>query len=49
VILKVGGQVVANLQDYSNVLRAFEPGVTVPVVVRRGDKEMTFTVTLAER
>jgi aminopeptidase N len=49
VILKVGDQAVANLQDYSNILRELEPGATVPVVVRRGDKELTITVILAGR
>jgi aminopeptidase N len=49
VILKVGDQAVATLQEYSNVLRGLAPGVTVPVVVRRGDRELTITVTLAER
>jgi S1-C subfamily serine protease len=49
VILKVGDQAVANLQDYSNALRALEPGATVPVVVRRGDNELTIAVTIAAR
>jgi hypothetical protein len=49
VLLKVGDRAIANLQDYSNVLRALNPGDTVPVVVRRGDKELTVTVTLGGR
>jgi aminopeptidase N len=49
VILRLGDRPVASLQDYSNILRDLEPGATVPVVVRRGDTELTIAVTLAER
>jgi aminopeptidase N len=49
ILLKVGDRTVANLQDYSTILRALEPGATVPVVVRRGERELTIAVTLVER
>jgi hypothetical protein len=49
VLLRVNDQPLANLQEYSNVLRALKPGQSVTVVLRRGDKELTMTVVLAER
>jgi aminopeptidase YwaD len=49
VILRLGDQPVASLQDYSTVLRTLKPGDTVTVVVRRGEKELRLEVTLAER
>jgi hypothetical protein len=49
VIVRINDQPIANLQEYSNLLRALKPGQTVTVVVKRGDKELTMTVTLAER
>ena len=49
VIMRINDQPIANLQEYSNLLRTMKPGQTVTVVVRRGDKELTVSVTLAER
>lgn len=49
VILKVDDRPVPNLQEYSNLLRELKPGQTVAVVLRRGDKELKVSVTLAER
>jgi S1-C subfamily serine protease len=49
VILRIDGQPIANLQEYSNLLRTLKPGQTVTVVVRRGEKELSVPVTLAER
>ena len=49
VILRINDQPLGNLQEYSNLLRALKPGQTVTVVLRRGDKELTMTVVLAER
>jgi S1-C subfamily serine protease len=49
VIVRINDQPVANLQEYSNLLRTLKPGQTVTVVVKRGDEELTMTVTLAER
>jgi hypothetical protein len=49
VILKIDGKAVANLQEYSNLLRTLQPGQTVAVLLRRGDQDVTLKVTLAER
>ena len=49
VILRVNDQPLGNLQEYSNILRTLKPGQTVSVVLRRGEKELTLSVTLAER
>lgn len=49
VILQIDGRPVANLQEYSNLLRALKPGQTVSVLLQRGGKELTVQVTLAER
>jgi S1-C subfamily serine protease len=47
--VRINDRAVANLQEYSTLLRAFKPGETVSVVVRRGEKELTVRVTLGER
>jgi S1-C subfamily serine protease len=49
VILRINDQPVGNLQEYSNLLQTMKPGQTVSVVLRRGEKEMTVSVTLGER
>ncbi|HEX9189592.1 MAG TPA: M20/M25/M40 family metallo-hydrolase, partial [Vicinamibacteria bacterium] len=49
VLLKVGGQGVANLQAFSGILRGLTPGQTVTVVLSRGGAEQTLDVTVAER
>jgi hypothetical protein len=49
VILRVDGKPIANLQEFSNLLRTLSAGQTVSVDVRRGNKELTLKVTLVER
>jgi S1-C subfamily serine protease len=49
VIVAINGQPIANLQAYSNLLRALKPGQEVTVVLRREGKEITLSVTLGER
>ncbi len=49
VILKVGGQDVANLAGFSAILRGLSPGQTVPVVLSRGGAEQQLSVTVVER
>jgi aminopeptidase N len=49
VVLSIGGQPVAHLQGFSDVLRTLVPGQTVQVVLRRGGTDVTLTITLAER
>jgi S1-C subfamily serine protease len=49
ILTRVNGTAVANLQEYSNLLRTLTPGQRVTVVVRRGADELTIEVTLAER
>jgi len=45
-IIKLGESRVGNLEDFDNALRKFKGGDKVPVVVKRGGKEVTLTVTL---
>jgi aminopeptidase N len=49
VIIKLGDVEVANLREYSNVLKTFKPGDTVAVVYLRESQEYTTTVVLAVR
>jgi S1-C subfamily serine protease len=49
IILRVDDTAVANLQEYSNLLRTLSPGQVVAVVLRRGAEDVKLTVTLAER
>mgnify|MGYP003514830200 CR=1 FL=1 len=43
------GAAVANLQEYSNLLRTLAPGQRVAVMIRRGAEDIRMDVTLAER
>jgi S1-C subfamily serine protease len=49
VVLRVGDAPIANLQEFSNVLRTLAPGQTVKVILRRGAEDVQVAVTLAER
>jgi hypothetical protein len=49
VIIKLGDVEVANLREYSNVLKTFKPGDKVTMVYLREDKEYTTTVVLTVR
>ena len=49
VIIKLGDFEVANLGEYSNVLKNFKPGDTVTMVYLREDQEYTTRVVLAVR
>jgi len=49
VIVNVNGAAVANLQEYSNLLRTLAPGQRVAVMIRRGAEDIRMDVTLAER
>ncbi len=49
VIMRVNDAAVANLQEYSNLLRTLAPGQRVAVLIRRGAEDITIEVTLAER
>jgi hypothetical protein len=49
VLKQIDGKDVANLQEFSNVLRGLTPGQTVKVVVARGTEMVAVQVTLAER
>jgi S1-C subfamily serine protease len=48
-ILKVGGQDVANLRGFSEILRGLTPGETVKVVLVRAGAEQQLDVTVVER
>jgi hypothetical protein len=46
VILQFGDSRIGNLEDFDSALRKYKSGDRVNVTVKRGDKEMTFEVTL---
>ncbi|MCX6543816.1 MAG: M20/M25/M40 family metallo-hydrolase [Acidobacteria bacterium] len=48
-LLTIDGKPVANLQGFSDLLRALAPGQTVQVVISRGGNQQTVAVTLVER
>jgi len=47
VIIKLGNVEVANLREYSNVLKTFKPGDTTTMVYLREGKEYSTPITLA--
>ena len=49
VVTQIAGTAVANLQEYSNVLRGLAPGQTVKVTVVRGTEARVVEIVLAER
>ena len=46
VIVKLGESKIGNLDDFDSALRKHQAGDKVPVVVRRGEQELTFEVEL---
>jgi S1-C subfamily serine protease len=46
VIVRLGDSAVTGLEDFDSALRKHKGGETVPVVVKRGDQEVTLEVTL---
>lgn len=46
VIIQLGDSKVGNLEDFDSALRKHKGGDKVPVTVKRGEKEVTVTVTL---
>lgn len=49
IVLKLGTHDVADLQAMTDALRAYKPGETVDVQVKRGDQTLTMSVTLGDR
>jgi Zn-dependent M28 family amino/carboxypeptidase len=49
IIIRIGEHAIANLNDMQNALTSYKPGDVVTVVVRRGEAEQSFTVTLGGR
>jgi Zn-dependent M28 family amino/carboxypeptidase len=49
IIIRIGEHVITDLNDMQNALTSHKPGDVVTVVVRRGDAERSFTVTLGGR
>jgi S1-C subfamily serine protease len=49
VLIEFGGQAVGDLYQFTDALRAHEPGDTVRVVVRRAGQPLTFTAVLRAR
>ena len=46
VVIRIGDSAVTGLDDFDSALRKHKAGESVPVVVRRGDREVTLEVTL---
>ena len=46
IIIKLGESNIGNLEDFDSALRKHKAGEVVPVVVQRGEQELTFDVTL---
>jgi hypothetical protein len=49
VLLRIDGTEIAGLREFSDLLKALEPGQTVEATVRREGKELTLPVTVVER
>lgn len=49
IIIRIGEHAIADLNDMQNALTSYKPGDVVTVVVRRGEAEQSFTVTLGGR
>ncbi len=49
VVLRVGEQSIADLKEFSAVLRTLSPGQTVAVLLQRGTEQVRVTVVLAAR
>lgn len=49
IITRIGDHPITNLTDMQNALTSYKPGDVVTVVVRRGEEEKSFTVTLGGR
>jgi len=49
VVLRIDATPVANLQEFSNLLRTLKAGQTVVVVIQRGAEELKVPVTLVDR
>ena len=49
VITRIGESAVANLKEYADVLKSFQPGEAVTLVYLREGKEYSLTITLAAR
>jgi S1-C subfamily serine protease len=49
IITRIGDMEVPDLQAMTNALRSHEPGDTVSIVIRRGDKVTTVRATLGSR
>lgn len=49
VITAIGAKTVANLYDMTDALRSHQPGDTVVIAVRRGDRDVRLTAVLGKR
>ncbi|MGE5344174.1 MAG: M20/M25/M40 family metallo-hydrolase [Candidatus Omnitrophota bacterium] len=49
VIIKIANTEIANVREYSDVLKTLKPGDTVPFVYKRDEKELTVSITLVAR
>jgi S1-C subfamily serine protease len=48
VIVRFGDSKIGNLDDFDNALRKYKEGDKVPVVVKRGEQELTLEVELGK-
>ena len=46
VVIQFGKSKIGGLEDFDSALRNYKSGDKVPVVVQRGEQELSFTVTL---
>jgi putative serine protease PepD len=49
IIIRIGDHPIKDLNEMQNALTSYKPGDVVTVVVRRGEEEKSFTVTLGGR
>ncbi len=49
VMIKFGDKTISNIYDFTYALGDYAPGDSVKVVVKRGDKELTFNIELGSR
>jgi len=49
IIIRIGDHTIKDLNEMQNALTSYKPGDVVTVVVRRGEEEKSFTVTLGGR
>jgi S1-C subfamily serine protease len=49
VLLRIDGREIADLREFSMLLKTLRPGQTVEATLKRGAEELTVEVTVVER